>query len=170
MLLAPSSKLQQHLKGLGIAFFWEVLKLVVGASVLSLQSFAYNWLLRGVPMGNYRDRLQIIADILLIASERARKTRIMYQANLSYKLLCRYLGQVVDAGLVRFEDDDCYVLTGKGKEFLSRHEEYAKRCQTLEEQSNHVSNEKAALEKMCFDAGKAGGGLSRADGNRASRK
>ena len=50
-------------------------------------------------MSRYRDRLQIIADILVIASRRARKTQIMYQANLSYRLVCRYLGEVLDAGM-----------------------------------------------------------------------
>ena len=48
-------------------------------------------------MGRYRNKLRIIADILLIACRRARKTQIMYQANLSYRLLCRYLGVVLDA-------------------------------------------------------------------------
>ena len=119
-------------------------------------------------MSKYRDRLQIIADILLIASERAKKTRIMYQANLSYRLLCRYLSEVLDAGLVRSEDDDCYVLTGKGKEFLVKHEKYSKRCRSLEEQSNHVNNEKVALEEMCFNSSKAGRVSSRADRNKGS--
>ena len=100
-------------------------------------------------MGNYRDRLQIVADILHIANDRAKKTRIMYQANLSYRLLCRYLSEVVDAGLVKPEDDDCYVLTAKGKEFLSRHEEYAKRCQSLEQHLNSVNDEKGVLIRMC---------------------
>jgi predicted transcriptional regulator len=71
-------------------------------------------------LSKYRDRLQIIASILSIAGRRAKKTQIMYQANLSYRLLCRYLGEVLDAGLVSFENEDCYVLTAKGKEFLSR--------------------------------------------------
>ena len=100
-------------------------------------------------MSKYRDRLQIIADILSIADARARKTRIMYQANLSYRLLCRYLDEVVHAGLVKPEEDDCYVLTAKGREFLSRHGEYAKRCQSLEEHLNSVNDEKTALAKMC---------------------
>jgi len=106
-------------------------------------------------MSKYRDRLQIIADILSIADARARKTRIMYQANLSYRLLCRYLGEVLDAGLVKPEDDDCYVLTAKGKEFLSRHEEYAKRCHRLEEHLNSVNDEKSVLVRMCSDASRA---------------
>jgi len=101
-------------------------------------------------MGSYRDRLQIIADILSIASRRAKKTQIMYQANLSYRLLCQYLREVLDAGLVSFESEGCYVLTAKGKEFLSRHEAYSKRCKSFEEQINHLKSAKTWLEKMCL--------------------
>jgi len=114
-------------------------------------------------MSKYRDRLQIIADVLSIVSGKARKTRIMYQANLSYRLLCRYLDEVLDAGLVEPEDGDRYVLTTKGKKFLSKHEEYSKRCRSLEEHLNHVNNEKTVLEKMCFNEGKTGRNLSRVD-------
>ena len=90
-----------------------------------------------------------------------KKTQIMYQANLSYKLLCRYLGEVLDAGLVSFDSEECYVLTAKGKEFLGRHEEYSKRCKSLEQHLNHVSIEKTALEKMCFNSGRANSSLNR---------
>jgi len=121
-------------------------------------------------MGGYRDRLQIIADILFIASRRAKKTQIMYQANLSYKLLCRYLGEVLDAGLVSFESGDCYVLTAKGKEFLNRHEEYSKRRKSLEEHLNHVNNEKTVLERMCYSANKVDNNLNRRNGNKGLRK
>lgn len=100
-------------------------------------------------MSKYRNRLQIIANILLIASSGAKKTRIMYQANLSYKLLCRYLNEVLDAGLICFGKGECYVLTAKGKEFLRRHEEYSKRCQSLEEHVNHVNDAKVSLENLC---------------------
>ena len=112
-------------------------------------------------MSKYRDRLRIIADILSIADSRAKKTRIMYQANLSYRLLCRYLDEVVHAGLVKTEQDDCYVLTAKGQEFLSRHEEYAKRCQSLEEHLNSVNDEKNVLVKMCSKTGKPRAGSNR---------
>jgi len=117
-------------------------------------------------MSKYRGRLQIIADILSIVNGKARKTRIMYQANLSYRLLCRYLGEVLDAGMVRSEDDDCYVLTAKGKEFLVRHEKYSKGRKSLEDHLNHVNGEKAVLEEMCFSMGKAGKSLRRADRNK----
>ena len=120
-------------------------------------------------MSKYRDRLQIIADILLIVNDRAKRTRIMYQANLSYRLLCRYLDEVVDSGLVRSEDDDCYVLTAKGREFLKRHAEYAKRCKSLEERLNSVNDEKDALGKMCSSSNKLQGSshrLKRGKGNK----
>jgi len=121
-------------------------------------------------MGSYRDRLQIIADILSIASRRAKKTQIMYQANLSYRLLCRYLREVLDAGLVNFDDGERYVLTVKGKEFLNKHEEYSKRCRSLEEQFNHVNSEKTALERMCSNGGVVGNDLSRVDRGKGLRK
>jgi len=111
-------------------------------------------------MSKYRDRLRIIADILSVVNGRAKKTRIMYQANLSYRLLCRYLDKVMDAGLVRFEGDDCYVLTGKGKEYLDRHEEYSKRCENLENYVNQVNSKRTALQKMCFNASRTDGSLN----------
>lgn len=121
-------------------------------------------------MSRYRNRLQIIADILSIASRPATKTRIMYQANLSYKLLCRYLVEVIDAGLVSFENENCYALTSKGKEFLNRHNEYSKRCKTLGEHLNHVNNEKTLLEKMCYNTDGVSISLNRRVGPKESRK
>ena len=103
-------------------------------------------------MAKYRDRLQIVADILSIASRGAKKTRIMYQANLSFKLLCRYLGEVMDAGLVCFDDGNSYVLTSKGKEFLSKYDEYSRRRERLKVHLNNVNNEKSILEQMCSNA------------------
>ena len=102
-------------------------------------------------MGKYRSRLEIIADMLSIAKNGARKTRIMYQANLSYKILSRYLDEVLDAGLVTF-GSDYYTLTRKGEEYLNRYEEYAKRSKRVEDQLNDVDNEKMMLEKMFLNA------------------
>jgi len=104
------------------------------------------------PLSKYRDRLQIIASILSTASSGAKKTRIMYQANLSYKLLCRYLDEVLDAGLVCFEEGDYYVLTTKGKEFLDMHEGYSQRCKNLERHLSSINNDKATLESLCSSA------------------
>jgi predicted transcriptional regulator len=103
-------------------------------------------------LGRYRDRLQIVADILAITSRGAKKTQVMYQANLSYKLLCKYLDEVLTAGLVSCEDGDSYVLTVKGKEFLNKYQEYSRHCDSLEEHLNNVNGERDVLEKLCSAA------------------
>lgn len=102
-------------------------------------------------MVKYRDQLRIIADVLAIASGGARKTQIMYRANLSYRLVCRYLSEVLAARLVHCDNEDCYILTRKGKEFLDRYEKYSEICRGLEEQFNRVNSEKVVLKKMIFN-------------------
>ncbi len=99
-------------------------------------------------MGKYRDRLQIIADILSVVRDGAKKTHVMYQANLSFTLLKRYLTEVLEAGLVRCDDEDCYRLTGRGRAFLDRFGEYSKRCERVEEELNNVNDEKTVLENL----------------------
>ncbi len=102
-------------------------------------------------MGKYRGRLQIIADILTVVKDGAKKTRVMYQANLSYTLLTRYLGEVLEAGLVSYDEGDCYRLTSMGESFLGRFNEYSKRCDRVEEQLNNVKDAKTVLEGMIGD-------------------
>jgi len=121
-------------------------------------------------MGNYRDRLQIVVDILSIASKQAKKTQIMYQANLSYTLLCRYLNDVLNAGLVNLENGDSYVLTAKGKEFLNRHKEYSKRYKSFEKHLSYLNNERAVLEKMCLNVNKVNQNLKVQIKNRKIRR
>ena len=101
-------------------------------------------------MVNYRDRLDIIADILNVASREAKKTQIMYQANLSYKVLQRYLNEVVTASLVTFENNkQCYMLTGKGHEYLDAYKEYARYSKTMEKRMNDFSTKRKILENLC---------------------
>jgi len=97
-------------------------------------------------MGDYRSKLDIIADMLRVASRGAKKTQIMYQANLSYNLLTKYLKEVVKADLVRFEHaENCYVLTSKGVEFLERYKVYSRRNKHVEKQFNDLHNKRKAL-------------------------
>ena len=101
-------------------------------------------------MVNYRDRLDIIADILSVASREAKKTQIMYQANLSYKVLQRYLSEIINASLVRFEDNrQCYMVTGKGHEYLDAYKEYARYNKTMEKRLNDISTKRKILENLC---------------------
>ena len=101
-------------------------------------------------MGSYRRKLDIIADILNVAMEGAKKTQIMYRANLSYKVFTKYLTEVMEACLLRFEHGKrCYVLTSKGREFLNRYKEYSRRNRHVERQLNDVEVKKKALEELC---------------------
>ncbi len=96
----------------------------------------------------YRGKLQIIADILSVVRDGARKTHVMYQANLSFSLLKRYLSEVLEAGLVCVDNEDQYKLTARGRRFLVKFGEYSKRCDHVEQELNHVNNEKTVLESL----------------------
>ena len=101
-------------------------------------------------MGNYRGRLDIIADILRVVSGDARKTQIMYQANLSYRVLQKYLAEITGASLINFEDKRrCYILTAKGREFLDAYQEYSKTSRQVEKRVDDVRAKKGVLEKLC---------------------
>jgi predicted transcriptional regulator len=101
-------------------------------------------------LGNYRRRLDIIADILRVTSRNAKKTHIMYQANLGYKVLQRYLAEIIEASLINFEDEkQCYMLTAKGREFLDVYHEYSEIKRQLEKRLNDVRTSKRALERLC---------------------
>ena len=101
-------------------------------------------------MGSYRGRLDIIADILNVASRSAKKTQIMYQANLSYKVLQRYLTEVVGAQLVNYEDEkQLFQLTDKGREFLEAYQKYSKTNRHVEKGLNDIATKKKVLEDLC---------------------
>lgn len=101
-------------------------------------------------MGNYRRRLDIIADILDVARGNPRKTQIMFQANLSYKVLQKYLGEIMASSLVCFEDENqCYVLTDKGREFLDAYQKYSKTNKRIKRRINEANAKKKVLEKLC---------------------
>ncbi len=102
-------------------------------------------------LGKHRTRLNILATVLTVISENngAKKTQIMYKAYLSYKLLTRYLNDVISAGMVTCEDENCYMLTKKGEKFLEEVSEYHKYCKNVAKQLSQVEDQRAILEKMC---------------------
>ena len=102
-------------------------------------------------MGNYRDKLDIIADILGVASQNARKTQIMYQANLSFKILEKYLSEVISAHLVSFENEaQRYALTAKGQKFLVCYKEYSRRNKSIQKQLSNVESQRRMLDDLCW--------------------
>ena len=101
-------------------------------------------------MVNYRDRLDIIADILNVVSREAKKTQIMYQANLSYKVLQRYLTEITEASLIYFEEtEQFYALTNKGLKYLEAYKDYARCSKTMEKRLNDFSTKRKILENLC---------------------
>ena len=101
---------------------------------------------------NYRDRLDIIADVLNVARQNPRKTQIMYGANLSYKVLQKYLGEVISASLVAFDNvRQHYMLTDKGEEFLQLYKEYSKVNKIFERHLILVQAKRSELEDLCAD-------------------
>ena len=100
-------------------------------------------------MSSYRGKLDIVADILKAASRKPKKTQIMYQANLSFLLLQKYLAEIRGASLICFEDEtQCYTLTSKVKEFLKAYTEYLKTNRHAEKIKGQVNLKKQTLENM----------------------
>ena len=92
--------------------------------------------------------MQILAEILRIARTGARKTRIMYQANLSFHMLKKYLDYALQTELMECpETGGCYIATRKGHEFLEKYERYLLHNNQVEDQLQAMSKERAMLEE-----------------------
>ena len=91
----------------------------------------------------YRNKIEITANILELAKQGSRKTRIMYLGNLSFDLVQKYLKQLQQLGLVEVKDkakgERIYSITARGAEFLSDFYE-------LQKHSEIASNKKQTLE------------------------
>ena len=101
-------------------------------------------------MVKYRNNVEIVGDILAVARDGALKTQIMYRANLSFKLLEKYMSVVLNAGLVMRNHDGRYLITEKGLLFLEKFRGYKRHARSLRRQSKRVRDVKAALDRMCL--------------------
>jgi len=71
-----------------------------------------------------RNDLDICADILKVSKAGAKKTHIVYRANLNFKIVKKYLSRLIDNGfLMDGSDNGIFVTTEKGSDFL---EQYAR--------------------------------------------
>ena len=83
-------------------------------------------------MFSRRGRFEIIHDILTLCLKPVQKTYIMYQANLSYTQLQKYLEYLVQTELLELksiEEDVLYLVTEKGLNLI---ENYKKLLNILE--------------------------------------
>jgi predicted transcriptional regulator len=83
---------------------------------------------------HHRSRIEIVADILEIAKNGARITRIRYVGNLSFDLLEKYLNILSTCGLLEQGNgaDRTYVVTEKGQRFLEDYYELEKNFEVVE--------------------------------------
>lgn len=103
-------------------------------------------------MGTYRGKLDIIADILNVAMKNPKKTQIMYQANLSHKVMEKYLAEIARAQLINYENEkQHYSLTDKGREFLEAYERYSKNSKYVKKWLNDMETKKQVLDRLCTD-------------------
>jgi predicted transcriptional regulator len=71
-----------------------------------------------------RNDLDICADILQVAKAGAKKTQIVYQANLNFKIVKKYLSRLIDTGmLLDAQESRLYTTTNRGIEFLEQYTE-----------------------------------------------
>lgn len=99
-------------------------------------------------MKKYRERLEIVYDILSVINDGVKKTHVMYKANLSYKLLTRYLDELLTADLVVLKENALYCLTERGDEFLSRCKDYFSLREQVESSIEEMNDEEAALKQL----------------------
>ena len=70
----------------------------------------------------YRSRTEIVATILEAANGRATRTKIMYNAFLSYNQLKDYLSILIENNLLEYlEGTRTFKTTEKGLNFLKKH-------------------------------------------------
>ena len=72
----------------------------------------------------YRSRTDIVATILDAAKDGSTRTKIMYQAYLSYTQLKEYLSILVENGLMEYEEGQLkYKTTEKGLRYMRSYNE-----------------------------------------------
>ncbi len=86
---------------------------------------------------NNRGKIQIMGDVLALATSGIKKTHIMYRANLSYEQVHLYLGELIGKRLIAQDvspEGVVYRATEKGREFLLH---YTRLVEFLEEEAAH---------------------------------
>jgi len=69
-----------------------------------------------------RNDLEILRDILRVARTSARKSRIVYRANLNFKIVRPYLDRLMKKGLLD-QDGAVYTTTLEGQRWIRMYQE-----------------------------------------------
>jgi predicted transcriptional regulator len=75
----------------------------------------------------YRNRIDIIAQLLDAASSPSTKTKMMYKAMLSFEQLKEYLVMLTENELIAYDNPSRrFTTTNKGYQFMQRYEDLKK--------------------------------------------
>lgn len=69
-----------------------------------------------------RNGFDIIVDILSIAESGARKTSVVYGANLNFPMATKYISKLIENNMLE-KSGSYYFATHKGKRFMNRYKE-----------------------------------------------
>ena len=111
-------------------------------------------LTRAKIVGKRRSKMRIIADILRHAQRSAKKTHIMYECNLSFNQLKRYLNFLRKRALIRRKIENgsiIYKTTDNGKEFLKKYSSIAQQLRPPALERSLRSSESNAELKAKFN-------------------
>jgi len=89
-----------------------------------------------------RDRLHIMAEVLVVTSNGALKTQVMYKANLSFAQLNEYLSFLLEVGLLKTmkkREKTVYKTTRKGAKYLESYAEIRDLLGNEEQNKNNNS-------------------------------
>ena len=77
-------------------------------------------------MGKKRSDIEILADILKVANDGAKKSHIVYKANLNFKIVRNYLNILKNSGLITGPEgrSNLYQTTEKGVEYINHFETF----------------------------------------------
>lgn len=69
-----------------------------------------------------RNDIDICHDILKVTQAGAKKTQIVYQANLNFKIVKKYIARLIEKGLLEYnEDSRLYFTTHRGGWFVEQY-------------------------------------------------
>ena len=99
--------------------------------------------------------MEILAAILSSAVGGARKTKIMYNANLSYSILTKYLEEAIGLGFLQFGNGS-YETTVVGLKFLESYTRFSSKYSRLKKELQASEMDWRILEQMCNPANNCG--------------
>ncbi|BBD72184.1 hypothetical protein HS1genome_0573 [Sulfodiicoccus acidiphilus] len=86
-----------------------------------------------------RDKYEIVYDILQVCKGGAKKTKLMYGANLSFELQKRYTELLIKKGLL-MKQDEMYYITKKGSDILQVLQRYKEKKKDFEDALTKLKN------------------------------